>query len=61
MSLLTIILVLVVVGFVLWLINTLIPMDPTIKRFLNIAVIVVLVIWLLKASGILGALAGVTI
>ncbi len=56
MSLITVIIVLVVVGVVLWLINKYIPMQPTVKTILNVAVIIILVIWLLKAFGILGAL-----
>lgn len=49
MSLLTLIIVLVIVGVVLWAINTYVPMEAGIKRLLNIAVIVFLVIWLLYA------------
>ena len=49
MSLLTLIVVLVIVGVVLWAINTYVPMEAGIKRLLNIAVIVFLVIWLLYA------------
>jgi hypothetical protein len=59
MSLLTIILVLVIVGVALWLINAYIPMQPGIKKLLNIVVIIVLVIWLLKAFGLLAGLASV--
>ena len=59
MSLVTILLVLVVVGVVLWAINTYIPMEPGIKRLLNIVVIVFLVLWLLKAFGVFGELAKV--
>ncbi|MDZ4793722.1 MAG: Thivi_2564 family membrane protein [Bacteroidota bacterium] len=53
MPLLTILLVLVVVGVVLWLINTYIPMDGKIKNLLNIVVVIITVIWLLKAFGLL--------
>lgn len=53
MSLLTILLVLVVVGVILWLINTYIPMDRKIKSILNVVVVIVLIIWLLKAFGLL--------
>jgi len=49
-------LVLVVVGVVLWLVNTYLPMDPKIKTILNIVVVIVVVIWLLRAFGILGSL-----
>jgi hypothetical protein len=46
----------VVVGVLLWLVNSYIPMDAKIKRILNIVVVIVLVIWLLKAFGLLDAL-----
>lgn len=59
MSLLTILLVLIVVGVILWLVNTYIPMDRKIKSILNAVVVIVVVIWLLQAFGLLGALKGV--
>ena len=48
--------VLVVVGILLWLLNTYIPMDGKIKSILNIVVVIGVVIWLLRAFGILGSL-----
>lgn len=51
MPILTILLVLVVAGVLLWLINNYIPMQPTIKKILNVVVIIILVLWLLKAFG----------
>jgi len=56
MPLINVLLVLVVVGVVLWLVNTYIPMDPKIKTILNIVVVIVVVIWLLRAFGILGSI-----
>jgi hypothetical protein len=53
MPLLTILLVLVVVGVVLWLINNYIPMDAKIKNLLNIVVVIITIIWLLRAFGVL--------
>jgi hypothetical protein len=53
MSILTIILVLIAVGVLLWLVNTYIPMDAKIKTILNIVVVIIVIIWLLKAFGIL--------
>ena len=61
MPLLTVLLVLIVAGVVLWLINTYIPMDRKIKNLLNIVVVIILVIWLLKVFGILSSLNKVTI
>ena len=52
MDLLTIMVVLVVVGVLLWLANTYIPMDGKVKKVLNIATIVIVVLWLLRALGL---------
>ena len=54
MSLLTIVISLIVVGVLLWLINTYIPMDGKIKKVLNIVVMVVVVLWLLNVFGVWG-------
>lgn len=61
MSLLTVILVLIVAGVVLWLINVYIPMDAKIKKILNVVVVLFIIYWLLKASGLLAYLKSVTI
>jgi hypothetical protein len=56
MSLVTIVITLVVVGVLLWLVNTYIPMDGKIKKILNIVVVVVVVFWLLNVFGVWGHL-----
>ncbi len=56
MPIITILIVLVVVGLILWLINNYIPMDRKIKSILNIVVVICVIIWLLKAFGLLGNL-----
>ena len=56
MSILTIIIVLVVVGVLLWLVNTYIPMQRTIKTILNVVVVIIVVIWLLKEFGLFTSL-----
>lgn len=48
MDLFSLIIVLVVVGLVLYLINTFIPMQPQVKQILNAVVIIALVLWLLS-------------
>jgi len=52
MPLLTILIVLIVAGVLLWLVNNYIPMDRTIKNILNAVVVIALIIWLLKVFGI---------
>ncbi|MFW6327398.1 MAG: Thivi_2564 family membrane protein [Bacteroidota bacterium] len=61
MSILTIILVILVVGVLLWLVNSFIPMQRTIKGILNAVVIIILVIWLLKVFGVLDSLQNIQI
>jgi hypothetical protein len=52
MPLLTILIVLIVAGVLLWLVNNYIPMERTIKNILNAVVVIALIIWLLKVFGI---------
>jgi len=52
MSIITVIIVLIVVGVVLWLINAYIPMDHKIKTILNIVIVIVVILWLLHAFGV---------
>lgn len=56
MSLITLVIVLVVVGVVLWLINSYIPMQATIKAILNVVVVIAVILWLLSAFGVIGSL-----
>ena len=56
MPLINLVIVLIVVGVLLWLVNTHIPMDRKIKNILNIVVVIVVVIWLLQVFGVLGSM-----
>ena len=56
MPLLTILLVIIVVGILLWLVNSYVPMDSKIKSILNAVVVIILIIWLLNAFGLLSSL-----
>jgi len=53
--------ILIVVGVLLWLVNSYIPMDRKIKNILNIVVVIVVVIWLLQVFGVLGSLDNIRI
>ena len=61
MSLVSVLLVLIVVGVILWLVNTYIPMDRKIKNILNAVVVIVVVLWLLRAFGVLDSLNSIRI
>jgi hypothetical protein len=61
MSLLSVVLVLMVVGLLLWLINNYFPMDDKIKKILNIVVVIAVIIWLLKVFGLFDSMSGIRI
>ncbi len=61
MPLINVLLVLIVVGVLLWLVNTYVPMDSKIKNILNIVAVIIVVIWLLRAFGLLDSLQGIRI
>lgn len=48
MSLINLVLVLIVIGVLLWLANTYLPMDPKIKQIMNVVVVVAVILWLLN-------------
>jgi hypothetical protein len=54
MSILYVILILFVIGFVLYLFNTRIPMDPMIKNIIYVIVVIAVLIWLLRLAGVWG-------
>jgi len=53
MTLITIVLILVVIGVLLWLINAYIPMAGSIKAILNVVVVIAVILWLLSVFGII--------
>lgn len=52
---LSILIALVLVGFLMWLVNTYIPMDGRFKQLFNVLAIVVVVVWVIRslAPGVL--------
>jgi hypothetical protein len=52
MPLLQIVIVLIVVGVLLWLVNTYIPMAGSIKTILNVVVVICVILWLLRVFGV---------
>ena len=56
MPLIQVFLVLIVVGVLLWLVNSFIPMAGSIKAILNAVVVIAVVLWLLKVFGLMNSL-----
>jgi hypothetical protein len=61
MPLISVVVVLLVVGVLLWLVNTYIPMDGKIKSILNAVVVIAVVLWLLQVFGLLNVLDGIRV
>lgn len=61
MPLIQLVLVLVVVGVILWVINSYIPMQSTIKTILNAVVIIAVILWLLSVFGLIGNISTIRI
>jgi hypothetical protein len=53
MPLVQLVVTLIVVGVLLWAVNTYIPMDGKIKQILNVVVVIAVVLWLLRVFGLL--------
>jgi len=58
MPLVNLIVTLIVVGVLLWLVNTYIPMDRKIKSILNVVVVIFVILWILNGTGLLSGLNG---
>jgi len=54
MPLISLVITLTVVGVLLWLVNTYIPMDGKIKKIINVVVVICVVVWLLSVFGVIG-------
>lgn len=54
MSIVSLVLVLIVVGVLLYVVETLIPMDARIKRVIEIVVLIGVLFYILQAFGLIG-------
>jgi len=57
MPLINLIVILAIVGVILWFVNTSIPMDGTIKKILNIVVVIGVLIFVLQSFGLISGIA----
>lgn len=55
MSLITLIVTLGICGLLVWAVNQ-IPMDPMIRKIINVVVVVFVCLWLLQQIGLLGSM-----
>ncbi len=59
MPLLNLVITLIVIGVGLWAVNTYIPMDRRIRSILNVVVVIGVLLWLLRAFGVVGSVGAI--
>ena len=52
---------LVVLGVIMWLVNTYIPMEKSIKAIMNVVVVIAVVLAVLTSFGVIGPFSGMRI
>jgi low temperature requirement protein LtrA len=61
MDIVQFVIILIVVGFLLWLVNNYIPMDRKIKQILNIVVVIAVILWIGNLFGVFDSIRGIRI
>jgi hypothetical protein len=61
MSVVSLLVILIVIGVIIWAINAYLPMDAGIKKLISIVGIVIAVLYVLYAFGIIGSLKTLTV
>jgi hypothetical protein len=61
MPLINVLITLIVIGVLLWLVNTYIPMDGKIKRILNVVAVIAVVLWVLNVFGVMSHLGNIRV
>jgi hypothetical protein len=61
MPLISLVVTLIVIGVLLWLVNSYIPMDGKIKKILNVVVVICVAVWLLSVFGVIGHTGGIRV
>lgn len=56
MSLIHLLIILVIIGVIMWAVNTQIPLTPGWRKLINAVVMIVVILWLLTVFGLLGPL-----
>lgn len=59
MSIIGIILLFAVIGFVLWAVTTYVPMPAPVQKIMIAVVVILLIVWLLTGSGLLSGVSNV--
>ncbi len=60
MTLIELILILAVFGLLLWLVTSL-PIDPNVKKIIQVVALIVIILWLLNVFGLLGSVSAIRV
>ena len=52
MPIINVIIVLIVIGVLMWLVNSYVPMAAPFKNILNVVVVIAVILWLLNVFGV---------
>ena len=52
MPVLSVVMLVIVMGLLLWLINTVVPLSSSVKTFLNVVVVAAVAAWLMQMFGL---------
>ena len=55
MPLIQLIVVLIVIGLILYLVESLLPLDPAIKQIIRVVIVLAVILWLLSLVGLIPA------
>lgn len=61
MSIFVVLLVIIIVGFALWLVDKFVPMSPVFKYIMYGVVVICLLIWILQSFGLIGSVGNLRI
>jgi len=61
MDIMQFVIILIVVGFLLWLVNNFIPMDRKIKQILNVVVVIAVILWVGNLFGVFDSIRSIRI
>lgn len=61
MSLISLVVFLVIIGLILWLVESLLPISPQIKKIIYVVLVLFVILFLLQAFGLLGSMRDIRI
>jgi uncharacterized membrane-anchored protein len=61
MPLIDVVVVLIVVGVLLWVANTYLPMDPKLQQIMNVVVVIAVIFWLIGLFGLLAPIRNIRV